>query len=231
MPDKPVGLSEEEKWESMMRSIRKAAKILKIDLTERDIPEYLNWTEGSRLHDDLWDRVYGRARMKKEETHEERMKRQAEQLRRGEELLAAGRKSLEEGQKLLGESNPDPQHNLRIQLIQLKTDMEREAPDLESIFRGAIEETIKAASGCDIMKVFDSYAFSHEIGNAIEKRVGLKFVAKMGTIDQLTRKVIVQELVKNCDCDFPIKVYGEGGVESSEEYPEETISGNGGGLE
>ena len=52
------GMSEEEKWEKLMASIRKAAHILNIDLTEKDMPEYLNWPVGRDMNKRLWARVH-----------------------------------------------------------------------------------------------------------------------------------------------------------------------------
>ena len=52
---------EGEHWEAMMASIREAAKILNIDLTEKDMPEYMNWFVGRPMHRDLWARVYAKA--------------------------------------------------------------------------------------------------------------------------------------------------------------------------
>lgn len=55
-------MDEGEQWEAMMYSIRKAAKILNIDLTEEDLPEYMNWAAGRHMHRDLWARVYSKTR-------------------------------------------------------------------------------------------------------------------------------------------------------------------------
>ena len=52
------GMSEEEKWEKLMASIRKAAHILNEDLTERDMPEYLNWPVGTDMNKRLWAQVH-----------------------------------------------------------------------------------------------------------------------------------------------------------------------------
>ena len=53
-------MDEQEKWETLMRSIRRAAKILNIDLTEADMPDYLNWRVASSLHEKLWSLIYSR---------------------------------------------------------------------------------------------------------------------------------------------------------------------------
>lgn len=55
--------SETEKWQAMMNSIRKAAKILNYDLTEEEMPEPLDWKAGSHLHERLWAEVYKSHRM------------------------------------------------------------------------------------------------------------------------------------------------------------------------
>ena len=51
-------MDEYEKWDAIMRSIRKAARILNIDLTEQDVPEHLNWFVARKMHRYLWDQVY-----------------------------------------------------------------------------------------------------------------------------------------------------------------------------
>ena len=51
-------MTEEEKWEELLRSMRKAARILGMTLEEDDLPEYLNWFSGAKMHQNLWDQVY-----------------------------------------------------------------------------------------------------------------------------------------------------------------------------
>lgn len=53
-------MSEEDKWEALIKSIQKAARILGKDLTERDMPDHLNWFVGRNIHDELWGEVYRR---------------------------------------------------------------------------------------------------------------------------------------------------------------------------
>lgn len=53
-----TSMSEEDKWEKLMASIRKAAHILNLDLTEQDYPDYLNWPVGTAMNKNLWARVY-----------------------------------------------------------------------------------------------------------------------------------------------------------------------------
>ena len=52
-----------EKWIELLRSIRKAAKILNMDLTEEDMPDGQNWFMASKMNKRLWDLV----RLKKQE--------------------------------------------------------------------------------------------------------------------------------------------------------------------
>lgn len=56
----PTGLNEQDKWELLMASIRRAANILGIDLTERAMPDYLNWFIGRDMSKRLWNRVKSR---------------------------------------------------------------------------------------------------------------------------------------------------------------------------
>ena len=53
-------MTEEEKWEALIRSINKAAHILGKELTEKDVPEYLNWRVGTEMNHRLWSEVYAR---------------------------------------------------------------------------------------------------------------------------------------------------------------------------
>ena len=48
---------ENEEWNTIVRSIRKAARILKRDLTETDMPDYGNWFAARTIHNYLWDQV------------------------------------------------------------------------------------------------------------------------------------------------------------------------------
>lgn len=50
----------EEKWNRLRRSVLKAAHILRIDLTERDIPQYGEWFALRRMNEDLWGQIRGR---------------------------------------------------------------------------------------------------------------------------------------------------------------------------
>lgn len=44
-------------WEDILRSIFKAARILGVDITEQDLPDYDNYKELVALHKELWARV------------------------------------------------------------------------------------------------------------------------------------------------------------------------------
>lgn len=50
----------ENDWEALMRSVRKAARILGEDLTERDMPDYQNWDLAREMHRNLWARIRNR---------------------------------------------------------------------------------------------------------------------------------------------------------------------------
>lgn len=50
-------MTPEEKWERLMKSIRRAALILGIEITERDVPEYLNWPIARQMSKRLWGRI------------------------------------------------------------------------------------------------------------------------------------------------------------------------------
>ena len=57
MPDEKVGASEDEKWQAMMMSARKACKIIGVEFKE---PDYLNWRVGPDYFRGLWREVYKR---------------------------------------------------------------------------------------------------------------------------------------------------------------------------
>ena len=62
MPDKPA--NEREKWEALMRSIRKGAHILGRTLTERDMPDYLNWYVATDMNKRIWAEVHSKSQKK-----------------------------------------------------------------------------------------------------------------------------------------------------------------------
>ena len=47
-------MTEQQKWQNMMFSCRKACKVLNIDFVE---PMYLDWKNGNKYHDTLWGQV------------------------------------------------------------------------------------------------------------------------------------------------------------------------------
>ena len=55
-------MDEVEKWEALLKSIMQAAKILNIDLTEADMPDFLNWKVASDMHRNLWTLIYSKKR-------------------------------------------------------------------------------------------------------------------------------------------------------------------------
>ena len=62
MPEEPM--SEDEKWQRMMKSCREAIKIINAQNKRDDPyyefrePEYLNWIVGADYHKTLWNKVY-----------------------------------------------------------------------------------------------------------------------------------------------------------------------------
>ena len=47
-------MTEQEAWQQMMRSCRKACKVLSMEFKE---PDYLNWGAGRSYHRNLWAEV------------------------------------------------------------------------------------------------------------------------------------------------------------------------------
>jgi len=50
-------MDEDEKWTALIRSINRAGKILNIDLTEKVMPQPMDWEYASELNRKLWDQV------------------------------------------------------------------------------------------------------------------------------------------------------------------------------
>jgi len=61
-PEEKHKMNEDEKWEALIKSIRKAAHILGKTLNEEDMPDYLNWFVGTKMNDNLWAQVYARGK-------------------------------------------------------------------------------------------------------------------------------------------------------------------------
>jgi len=55
-------MDEDEKWTTLIRSMNRAAKILNIDLTEKDMPQPMDWKYASKLNRSLWNQVTLRRR-------------------------------------------------------------------------------------------------------------------------------------------------------------------------
>ena len=53
-------MDKEEQWNLLMHSIRKAARILGIDLHEKELPDYMNWRMARDLNTKLWGKVRNR---------------------------------------------------------------------------------------------------------------------------------------------------------------------------
>ena len=47
----------DDKWIALLRSIFKAARILKIHITEKEAPSYKNWFVASQMNKRMWDLV------------------------------------------------------------------------------------------------------------------------------------------------------------------------------
>ena len=56
--EKLIKMDKDTQWQELIRSMNRAARILNIDLTEKDIPEYLDWYTARKIHRSLWNQVY-----------------------------------------------------------------------------------------------------------------------------------------------------------------------------
>lgn len=107
-------------------------------------------------------------------------------------------------------SNPGGLEKLRIALIGMKTDIEREAPELEAMYRGAAEATVAAAKNCDISKTLETYDFVRDVSTMLERRLSSaeffhqfpNIMAKTASIEKLIQKTIMEALTENCGCNF-----------------------------
>jgi hypothetical protein len=59
-------MSEEDSWNTIIHSIKRAARILNINLTETDMPDYENWLAARTIHNYLWNQVYLKRKKKDE---------------------------------------------------------------------------------------------------------------------------------------------------------------------
>ena len=53
-------MNTEYSWDNLIRSINKAARILGIEITEAEMPQYPNWYAARQMHDNLWKMVYAK---------------------------------------------------------------------------------------------------------------------------------------------------------------------------
>ena len=47
-------MTKETQWNLLIGAINKAAYILNMDLTERDMPDYMNWLVAREMNNNLW---------------------------------------------------------------------------------------------------------------------------------------------------------------------------------
>ena len=97
----------------------------------------------------------------------------------------------------------------RLELIKLKTDIEKVAPELESIYREAIEAAIGQAEQCNIRDAFRSYSFARDTSDLIGRRILTDsdvstrvFRQRVEVIQDLAIEAMVEELTMYCNCDF-----------------------------
>ena len=98
--------------------------------------------------------------------------------------------------------NPGNLRKMRIKLIELQTDMENAAPELEGIYRSSMEDAVEKAHYCDLYDALDSYAQGRDIGKLIERRLGTAGQERFMAIEDLAKQAIIEELIKNCSCEL-----------------------------
>lgn len=109
-------------------------------------------------------------------------------------------------EKKFGEPVSGARRNMRIKLIELKTDIEKAAPELEVVYREGLESSVNYAKECDLHSAITNFSFTQTIGDLIDKRVpGFEVSKKLREIEELAKKAIEEELRMYCGCKFTRK--------------------------
>lgn len=95
---------------------------------------------------------------------------------------------------------------MRVKLIGLKTDIERVAPELEPLYRVALEDAVKLAEDCLLFESIEKYSYALDVGKLIERRfttpsTELPFL-KLLDIEDFAKTAIYEALVENCKCEL-----------------------------
>ena len=105
--------------------------------------------------------------------------------------------------------NPGAEGNshraMRLELVKLNTDLEGQAPELESMFREGLEEAITLAKECYLYEAIQTYTEAISVGDLLHKRVELKgtpLVLRQTAIENLAVKAIVESMIEKCGCNL-----------------------------
>lgn len=180
--------TEDEKWQAMMASCRKACKILGEEFKE---PEYLNWPLGSRYHDDLWTKVHKKSKFEKAVTKQPK--------RSQEDILAldALGKRIRESREEEEEDNPVDLSKIRGELVRLETDLEGKKPYLSEAFRESVEGAIGQMKMCNLRGALDQVEFASFIGSTLQT---WGHPPRVNNIENLLKDLIVEIAIEACDC-------------------------------
>lgn len=212
-------MEEAEKWEALMASIRKAARILNRDLTERHIPDYLNWPAARQMSQRLWAEVADRRKvptkvsrfspaidLKTQRSLESHMRIEQARWRDhlGEPFVNPGNP----GESMSSNPGSSPLRDMRLKLVQLKTDIDELAPELEEMHRDALESSVAHARDCNLSKSLFALILSSTLEEILDQRLRREMVVEARTdvihkveeIQELAVAAIIAELENNCNC-------------------------------
>lgn len=231
MPDKPAGMGEEEKWEAIMRSIRKAAHILRMDLTERDMPDYLNWPVATDMNKRLWAMVYAKAEIERElglryDGIQEGLGMQFTDPQTGSttygNTLGEVKNKLAKMRAAFAEAkvgNPIDKSKIRGELVRLKTDIEEYQHDVgitgkgrtlsptnlllqhEEIYRDNVERAMEDMAECNLKGVFLDLEVLDNSAVYL-MRQNHDAGSRIATIEHLLKEAIIEIATEKCQCKF-----------------------------
>lgn len=100
-----------------------------------------------------------------------------------------------------GNPGPDILKELNIKQIQLKTDTEKVAPELEASYRASIDNSRFMMSYCGFSSAIANYLSAHHFGEMIIDRVP-STLDKVDIINELALQALEELAVENCSCKF-----------------------------
>jgi len=196
-------MTEEEKWQAMMVSCRRACKILSEEFRE---PEYLNWPLGSRYHDDLWAKVRG---MKSKTITEYEREITRAYLRGDNEKAHEIERELYKKYPAHAKGDiPDKENDnpvdlskIRGELVRLETDLEGKKPYLSEAFRESVEGAISQMKMCNLRGAIDQSEAAQLFANMIQCNEP-DSTKRIDNIENQLKDLMVEIAIEACNCKF-----------------------------